>query len=250
MCFLLLVVLGSLPSQRVMEEFKDMTFTVSSKALLPYRLLEPLEIGENETYPLILFLHGAGERGQDNQKQLIHCSEEILAFSKKQGRKFYFLAPQCPLNQRWVDVDWSRTSMTMPKDPTDPMLWVMELLGHILENKPIDRDRIYVCGLSMGGFGTWDLLMRKPDLFAAAIPICGGGDPNAVDQIKHIPIWTFHGAKDQTVSPFLTRKVVQALKKVDGRVLYTEYPDAAHNCWTRTFKNDKVWKWLLDKRKG
>jgi predicted peptidase len=216
---------------------------------IPYRLLSPAVVEKGRKYPLILFLHGAGERGSRNERQLIHGSKGILQYAKTYGRNFFFLAPQCPEKQRWVEVDWKLSSHRMPEKPSKPMKHVMELMNQIMREHPVDRARIYVCGLSMGGFGTWDLLMRQPELFAAAMPICGGGDVNGVSLIRHIPIWAFHGALDQTVSPERTRKMVRALQAVGGLITYTEYPEAHHNSWTRTFQNPDVWDWLFAHRK-
>jgi len=245
--WVLLILTQPLQSDR--EKFISRIHESSDGSSLPYRMFEPSPPLKSEAYPLILFLHGSGERGSDNQKQLIHCSKEILTFSKIQSRDLYYLAPQCPEGQRWVDVDWSQPSMTMPQESSSPMKLVVELLKKTIAENPIDPNRIYICGLSMGGFGVWDLVMRHPNLFAAALPICGGGDPNGATIIKHIPVWAFHGGKDQTVPPQLTRNMVEALKCVNGNIRYTEYPTATHNSWTRTFENPEVWEWLLSQEK-
>jgi len=229
--------------------FSSEVYQSSNGDRLPYRMLSPSVVEKGRKYPLILFLHGAGERGTDNERQLIHGSKGILQYAETHGQNFFYLAPQCPENQRWVEVDWSLPAHTMPVQPSAPMKLVMELLDRMTDELPVDKDRIYICGLSMGGFGTWDLLMRQPDRFAAAIPICGGGDVAGASLIRHIPIWAFHGSLDQTVSPERTRQMVEALERAGGIIRYTQYPEAHHNAWTKTFQNPEVWDWLFAQKK-
>ena len=123
-----------------------------------------------------------------------------------------------------------------------------KLVDFVANTYSADPKRLYVTGLSMGGFGTWNLLADYPGKFAAAVPICGGGDPAKVEKMKETPIWVFHGAKDTAVSISKSEAMVDALKKIDGKVKFTMYPDAGHDSWTETYNNSEVYKWLLEQK--
>ncbi|MCA8998348.1 MAG: prolyl oligopeptidase family serine peptidase, partial [Planctomycetaceae bacterium] len=130
-----------------------------------------------------------------------------------------------------------------------PLALVMALVDHFQIAQPIDPDRIYVVGLSMGGFGTWDLLQRQSEKYAAAVPICGGGDPTYAKKIGTVPIWAFHGDQDTVVKPHRSREMVQALRELGNPVIHTEYPGIGHNSWTPTAENRLVWDWLFAQRR-
>ena len=172
----------------------------------------------------MLALHGAGERGTDNE---IHIKLHRLAFvwsdSANQAKHPCFVvAPQCPLNEQWVDVPWANGSYSLDQVPiSDELTVVMDLLDEILAAYPIDPNRLYVTGLSMGGFGVWDLLMRYPNKFAAAAPMSGAGDPAQADNIKGIPTWIFHGEIDSTVPVEGSRDMVNAFEALGETVVYT-----------------------------
>jgi len=225
------------------------TYTDADGKKLPYRLLQPMHVDPKEKYPLVVFLHGAGERGDDNEAQLRHGVREFLTPENRKDRPCFLIAPQCPAEQKWVDVDWAADSHVQPKGPSAPMRLVLGLIDQTRKDYPIDPKRIYVTGLSMGGFGTWDLLARRPDLFAAAVPICGGGDETTAPKIAKIPIWAFHGAKDPTVKVGRTRAMIEALKKAGGEPKYTEYPDAGHDSWVPAYKDAAMMKWLFAQKK-
>lgn len=216
---------------------------------LPYRWLEPLEAKSGEKYPLVIFLHGAGERGDDNQKQLVHGVGDFLKPERRKQNPCFLIAPQCPAGKKWVEVDWSAASHTMPATPSEPMGLLIELLPKLLKDFPIDPKRVYVTGLSMGGYGTWDLVARHPEWFAAAAPICGGADEATADKIKDLPIWVFHGEVDTVVKPERSRNMVEALKKAGGKPQYTEYPKVSHNSWSATYANQKFHDWLFQQKK-
>lgn len=209
---------------------------------LRYRLFVPEK--KDTLLPLLLFLHGAGERGSDNEKQLIH-GKRFLDSALQQKHPCIVLAPQCPNGKRWVEVSWKLPAHTQPEQPSEAFRLLIPLLDSLIKNLPVDTNRIYVTGLSMGGFGTWDLLQRYPDKFAAAVPVCGGGDETKAKQIAHIPVWVFHGAKDKVVIPERSRNMVKALKKAGGKPRYTEYPTLQHNCWDSTYTNPKLYDWLF-----
>ncbi|MFQ3591919.1 MAG: prolyl oligopeptidase family serine peptidase [Gemmataceae bacterium] len=223
------------------------TFT-SGKASLPYRLLKPQGYDGQTAYPLVIFLHGAGERGKDNKAQMKHGVKNFASDEVRKKYPCFVMVPQCPPHPaRWAD--WTATGTT--KEPTEPLALVLALLEELKKEYQIDENRIYLTGLSMGGFGTWDLLSRKPDLFAAAIPICGGGDPRSAKKFAHVPIWAFHGAKDNVVRPERSREMIEALKKAGGSPKYTEYPEAGHDSWTKTYADPAVLEWLFaQKRKS
>ncbi len=236
-------------SQNVDTIFLKLRFKYGN-FVLPYRFMLPKSYKKGDTvkYPLILFLHGAGERGTDNVRQLYY----IKSWATDEFRDTYpcfVLAPQCPKNMRWVEVDWSLPSHKIPDTPSVPLSATMLLLKHIIEAYPVDTNRIYVTGLSMGGFGTWDIIAREPNLFAAAVPICGGADLHTAPKIAHIPIWVFHGAKDRVVSVERSRKMVAELRKYGAKVKYTEYKNVGHGAWIPAYKNKELYKWLFSQHK-
>jgi predicted peptidase len=216
---------------------------------MPYRLLKPETVEEGKTYPLVLFLHGAGERGSDNVKQMVHGVSEFVRPENRRDYPCFLLVPQCPEGKRWVEVDWGADSHVLPKEPSEPLRLVLDLLDDALNRYPIDRRRVYVTGLSMGGFGVWDLLARRPDLFAAAVPVCGGGDPATAKAIKDVPVWVFHGARDGAVKPKRSRDMVKALEDAGGKPKYTEYPDVGHDSWNPAYRDPELMKWLFDRKK-
>lgn len=181
-------------------------------------------------WPLLLFLHGAGERGDDLSKVEVHGPPKLIAEGKKDF-PFVVISPQCPEDAWWSD---------------GPQIDTLNaLLDHITAKYRIDEDRIYVTGLSMGGFGTWRLACEYPDRFAAIAPICGGGEPYRVHKIAHLPVWVFHGAKDEVVPIQASQLMVDALKKAEGNVEFTVYPEAGHDSWTETYNNPALYDWFL-----
>lgn len=232
------------------ELFNAKRFLASNVLDLGYRFLAPEVLKEGETYPLVLFLHGAGERGDDNEKQLIHVVQELAKSPMREQHPCFVVAPQCPADNRWVEVDWSEDEHEMPVQTSRPLKATLELLEELQQEFPIDPKRIYICGLSMGGFGTWDAIQRHPKKFAAAIPICGGGDPAHADKIDQIPIWVFHGDEDGAVKVKRSRTMVDALRQQGSDVIYTEYPGVGHNCWAQTAENRLVWDWLFAQSRG
>lgn len=233
---------------KTLLEKKAFTDPIGHK--LNYRLLKPEAVEPGKKYPLVIFLHGAGERGEDNTKQLVHG---ITDFAKPENRKAhpcFLIAPQCPEFRRWVEVDWSSASHTQPTNPSEPAGLVLDLLAQLTRELPIDTKRLYITGLSMGGYGTWDLIARRPDLFAAAAPICGGGDEATAARIAKIPIWVFHGAKDTAVKPERSRNMVAAIEKAGGKPRYTEYPNEGHLSWIPAYRDPQLHQWLFAQQRG
>lgn len=232
------------------DAFEARTYASANGQKLLYRLLKPAKYDAKQKYPLVVFLHGAGERGDDNKVQLVHGMADFANPANREKYPAFVIAPQCPKNEKWVDVDWGTLKHDMPEKPASPMRLTHELMAALEKEFSIDADRIYITGLSMGGYGTWDALQRHPQRFAAAIPICGGGDPKFAEKIKNIPIWAFHGTKDTAVKPERSRDMIDAIKAAGGSPKYTEYPEAGHDSWSATYKNPEVHAWLFAQRRA
>lgn len=230
------------------ELFEARTFK-GSAGELNYRLLKPKDYDANKKYPLVIFFHGAGERGSDNTKQLVHGMGNFASDEVRAKYPAFVVAPQCPEGKQWVSVPWSEDRHTMPKEPAAPMQLSLELLESLQKEFSIDSSRLYVTGLSMGGFGTWDIIQRRPDLFAAAAPICGGGDVDGAKTMAKLPIWVFHGDQDTAVKTQRSRDMVAALKAAGGEPKYTEYKNTGHNSWSPTYSDPKFYEWLFAQQK-
>lgn len=223
---------------------------------LRYRLLYPEKQKENKSYPLILFLHGSGESGSNNESQLANGGNMFLdSFNREKYPAFVFV-PQCPRRQSWARMprvrlgNFTEGTITTEGDPTPVFQLVMEVLNKITVQEKVDISRIYVMGLSLGGFGTYDALARFPDKFAAAVPICGGGNPNVVDRYaKNVAIWIFHGDADPAVSCQYSREMYKALKNAGANVKYTEYPGVKHQSWEVAFADPELFKWMFAQKK-
>lgn len=206
---------------------KEIRKTVQANYLL---YLPEDYLTSQKDFPLILFLHGAGERGNDVSKIEIHGPPKLIA---KEGKSFPFVivSPQCPKEDWWT---------------SGKQLDILNaFLDNILENYRIDKDRIYLTGLSMGGYGTWSLAAAHPDRFAAIAPICGGGNTWDARRVANLPVWVFHGAKDQVVPIEKSEIMVAALEKAGGSVEFTVYPEAGHDSWTETYNNPDLYEWFL-----
>lgn len=218
---------------------------------LPYLLYRSKQIDTTaQTLPLVIFLHGAGERGNDNRAQLKHCVSFFLDDTITSRYPFLLLLPQCPAEKRWVNTDWSLPEHQMESEPTAELLGVIHLVDSLIECGAADSTRVYLCGISMGGFGVWDALQRWPDKFAAAIPICGGGDPAYVNRLTDVSIYIFHGMLDGIVMPSRSTQMYNALKAAGNEALFVTYPDLAHNCWNEAFSTPGLFQWLFSKKKS
>jgi predicted peptidase len=215
-----------------------------------YRLLGPKSITPGTRYPLVIFLHGAGERGNDNLSQLKYFPAWMAEQSARKAHPCFVLAPQCRDEQKWVDVDWSKIEST-PQSPTPTvdMLAVIAAIEDTLQREPIDPARIYLTGLSMGGYGSWDLAARMPDRFAAVLPICGGGDEATAAKIKDLPIWCFHGDSDTAVSVERSRTMIEALRAAGGAPKYSELAGVGHDSWTPAYRDPDVLAWIFAQKK-
>lgn len=218
---------------------------------LPYRLYRSQKADSmSEALPLVIFLHGAGERGNDNCMQLKHCIRFFLNDTVTGCYPFLLMVPQCPNERRWANTDWSLPEHTMNSVPTAELRGVLAVLDSLIDAGAVDSTRVYICGISMGGFGTWDALQRWPEKFAAAIPICGGGDPAYAQVMKDIPIYVFHGMLDGAVMPSRSIQMYNALKEVGNEeIILVTYPELGHVCWNEAFSTLGLFKWLFGKRR-
>lgn len=238
------------PDPRALELFAAKEYVNESGDTLLYRLLQPETVKAGRRYPLVLFLHGSGERGRDNARQLIWGAGTFIDQKNRRRYPAYVVAPQCPEGERWVEVHWALDHHEMPEQPSRNMQLVMELLEELQRDFPVDARRLYVTGLSMGGYGTWDLISRMPDSFAAAVPVCGGGDEKQAEKLKDIPVWVFHGADDTTVPPERSRNMVNAIKNAGGtKIRYTEYPDVGHGSWKPAYADPELLRWMFRQKK-
>lgn len=194
-----------------------------------YVVYVPPEYKGDKAYPLILFLHGAGETGSDGQKQVMVGLGP--AIRQRKGFPFIAVFPQSQ-KRTW-------------KAGSDDANRALAILEEVQKEYKVDAARIYLTGLSMGGYGTWSLAAAHPDRWAAIAPVCGGGDPKQADRIKHIPCWCFHGAEDRPVPVQRSREMIEALKKVGGSPRYTEFPYVGHNSWDPAYATGELYGWLL-----
>lgn len=232
--------------------FQKKEFTDSKGKVLPYRILYPENYDKSKKYPLILFLHGAGEKGNDNEQQLKHGAILFLADSNRENFPCFVVFPQCPADSSWgsVKVDHSKTPYKFSFNYTVSETWamaaVMELLKEIIKGESADKSRLYVTGLSMGGIGTFEVVYRYPNIFAAALPMCGGGDTLHYDnRVNKTSFWIFHGDADTIVSVNNSRAMVAKLKALNVNVKYTEYPGVNHNSWNNAFAEPTLLSWMF-----
>jgi len=224
-----------------------------AKDTLLYRMMLPEHFSESKQYPVVLMLHGAGERGSDNESQLVHGSS--LFSDRRCEFPAIVIFPQCPKNDYWSNVRVDRSKIPLDfvfhydQKPTKSLRLVSALLDSLLHKNYVKKDQVYVMGLSMGGMGTYELLFRKPTVFAAAIPICGAGDPEYVrGYAQEVPVWGFHGAMDDVVHPQNTLTMISAILKAGGTPKLTIYDTANHNSWDRAFGEQTLLTWLFSKK--
>ena len=217
------------PGQQQPQKLKKQ---VVREVTLDYLMFLPQDYGKEQgkKWPLMLFLHGAGERGSDVNKVKVHGPPKIV--ENKKDFPFILVSPQCPENKWW--------------EPQE----VIALLDEVQSKYKVDPDRVYLTGLSMGGFGTWETATQYPERFAAIVPICGGGRPYSAARLKNLPAWVFHGEKDNVVPIKRSEEMVDALKKAGGDVKFTRYPEAGHDSWTETYNNPELYDWFLKHTRG
>ena len=223
--------------------------TIHAKVKIPWRLFVPATASNSQRLPMVVFLHGAGMRGEDN----IGPMSLAWPFASPEGQAkhpCFVFAPQVRLGRRWVNQAFTKGAYSSDAIPiTDEMSAVLRHVEKLLTERPIDARRVYVVGQSMGGYGTWDALVRKPDLWAAAVPICGGGDPSKADLIKAIPVWAWHGDSDTNVPVSGSRDMIAALTKAGATPLYTEIPKGGHGVWNIALADPKMFEWLFAQKR-
>lgn len=241
------VLLSSLTTfaQSANDEFSSFSFSASSGLEMPYRLYSPA-VEVRTAVPLIIYLHGAGGWGTDNVKQIsggnTHGTRLWLKPEIAAENPAYVLAPQIPNPQPWG----------APSDEElSPYVNVlMELIDQMKSEFLIDESRVYIMGQSLGGIGVWDIIAKRPDIFAAGVPVCGVGNTERIVNARDVALWAFHGAMDTTVPVAGSREMVTSLEAAKGNIRYTEYPDVGHNSWERAFADPELPQWLFSNIRG
>jgi predicted peptidase len=254
---LALVQIACMQTQAQDLSLYEKKWLVEDRDTLPYRLLLPKDYNASKKYPLILFLHGSGERGNDNEKQLMHGAKLFLTDSIRNKYPAIVVFPQCSANSYWSNVSIITDSIKKTRifnfkpdgEPTKAMELVLELLKELSDDYLLDKDRLYVGGLSMGGMGTFELVRRKPKIFAAAFPICGGANAATAKRLKQPAWWIFHGLKDNVVDPVYSKIMAAAIKDQGADVKLTLYPEANHNSWDAAFAEKELMPWMFSKHK-
>lgn len=214
------------------QHSQDFTKTVSKTLSCRYLLFLPEGYGQKQKWPMIMFLHGSGQSGDDVNKVKEHGPPKIVEEQKE--FPFILISPQCPKDQWW----------------DDKIELLINLLDDIVSSYDVDTERIYLTGLSIGGYGTWALAATYPDRFAAIAPVCGGGSRAIAYRARNVPVWAFHGAKDQVVPLKESEDVIAAVKEFGGDAKLTVYPSAGHDAWTQTYENQELYDWFLKHRKN
>ncbi len=223
---------------------------VNQRDTLNYRMLFP-DADNMQKYPLVIFLHGSGERGSDNEAQLKWGVQNFATDEAMAMHPCFLIAPQCPENTGWDNFERhdKNVDLKLKPTPSKTMALVIGLIHEMATKFSIDTNRIYITGLSMGGFGTYDAIERYPNLFAAAVPVCGGGDVSKASLIAKLPIWIFHGAEDPAVNPLFSITMVEALVKAGAHPGFTQYPSVGHFSWLAAYKDPLMMEWLFRQHK-
>ena len=233
------------------KDFKKEQF-ISENDTLNYRILYPENFSEKEEYPVVLVLHGAGERGDDNEAQLVHGSDLFLKADNRNEFPAIVIFPQAPKNDYWAKVEVKRDTMPFQFDfrnkekPTKSLSLVMKMMDSVVTQKFVNDNKVYVGGLSMGGMGTYEILYKKPEMFAAAFAICGGANPEIASEYqKGLNIWIFHGEKDDVVPSALSKDMAREINHHGGNAKLSLYPNDNHNSWDSAFAEPHLLPWLF-----
>ena len=247
-----IVILSNSMNAQHQKLYKEAVY-IKQEDTLKYRMMYPKDFSESKQYPVVLFLHGAGERGDNNKTQLVHGSSLFANEINRDSFPAIVIFPQCPKEDYWSNVKVDRSKKGLAKfkykkagKPTQSMQLVLALMDDI-KNKPyVKKNQIYVGGLSMGGMGTFDILKRRPNMFAAAFPICGGGNPKStVKYANKVAFWIFHGGNDDVVHPYFSLKMVTALQEKGADIKLTYFENANHNSWDSAFAEPNLLPWLF-----
>jgi predicted peptidase len=233
-------------AQDGVDGFAARAFVGANGMRMPYRIFVPDPQQRVRPLPIIIYLHGGGGMGADNLRQIsggnTNGTHVWVAPQAQARHPAFVVAPQLPNGNRWDarGADGIATYASL----------VIQLLGSLSREFALDLDRVYLTGQSLGGFGTWDLITKRPELFAAAVPLCGEGAPSRAQAARHVPIWVFHGAKDELVPVAGSREMVAALRAVGGAVKYTEYPEVGHDVWTVAYLERSLSDWLFAQKRS
>jgi predicted peptidase len=230
--------------QMVAGRFAARMYKNARGETMPYRIFVPANYDRSHKYPLVLWLHGFNGRGNDNMRQITAgnaLGSQVWTRAENQQRfPSFVVAPQSP------DGVWANTEK---QEKADALQLALEIVDAVRNEFNIDTQRIYVMGQSMGGSGTWDALARRPELFAAALVLCGLNDPAMAARIASIPVWVFHGEADQTVPVTASRSMVEALRAAGAQPKYTEYPGVGHEVWEKAFAEPGVVEWVMGQKR-
>jgi len=237
------------------EDFKREHF-ILEKDTLNYRILYPKDFSEEKQYPVVLVLHGAGERGDNNEAQLVHGSDLFLKEKNREEFPAIVIFPQAPKDDYWAKVEVKRDTIPFQFDfknkeePTKSLKMVMQLMDSIVEKDFVIKEKVYVGGLSMGGMGTYEILYKKPEMFAAAFAICGGANTEIAEAYpKGFNIWIFHGEKDDIVPPEFSKSMARAINHHGGNAKLSLYPEDNHNSWDSAFSEPYLLPWLFSQKR-
>lgn len=220
---------------------------------LNYRVLKPLDYDPKKQYPIHLFLHGSGERGNNNSSQLTHGGKLFLKKENREKYNSWVIFPQCKENDRWPSLSsdlWDKTLENKSIEPNESLGLVIKMMDEFIERKDVNKNKIYVSGLSMGGMGTFELLFRRPNMFAAATPICGNGITELAKlYADKVALWIFHGSNDKVISPKHSLKMARAIINSGGSPRMTLYENVGHDSWNNAFTEKDFLKWIHSKSK-
>ncbi len=246
----LVVLLFAVPARAddASAAFEEHTFAWHGGAKMPYRLLKPHQIETGKTYPLVLVLHGWGERGHDNQKQLKEFGPAFLKPGVRKNFPCFVVIPQS--NGSWVQNPVFDKPIRLTKEPASSLMMAHEIVKSLIKTQPVDVDRLYLMGYSNGSCGIWELLEREPRVWAAAAPMAGAGDPAHIGGAKSVAIWAFHGEKDPTIPLERMRELMAALKAAHGHPMFTIYPHGVHYDSKRGLQDPNLFRWMFAQRPG
>ena len=239
----------------IIDLFAARKFTDSElNSSLLYRFYTPQLHLDSHKLPLILYLSSSGPRGNDNRSQIEFGARVLVDPAMQQKHKCYVLVPQCPKGRQWLNTPCSKFPKQSYNQELIPesneMKMIIKLINNLAAKYPIDTNRIYVTGISMGGSGTWDIVTRYPNFFAAAAPLNGVSDPSIAHLVAHLPVWAFHGRQDKISDVNNTRKMIAALKENGSSCQYTEYPESGHGIAMPTYTNNQLFDWMFSQDKA
>lgn len=243
---ILLLLAGESVFAQSSSRFSYQKYVEAGNDTLPYRMLVP-DYNKLRKYPLVIFLHGSGERGSDNEAQLKWGVQNFATDQNMMLHPAIVVAPQCPLTMSWSN--FSKNDNKLSPVPSRAMELVIGLIHQLIKTMPVDTNRIYITGLSMGGYGAFDAVERYPQLFAAAVPVCGGGDSSRAAGCASVPMWIFHGAEDPAVSPDNSLQMLIALTKAGAHPGFTQYPETGHFSWIQAYADAMMMEWLFRQHK-